>query len=378
MSLQTWRLLVGDVREQLATLPDASVQCVCTSPPYWGLRDYGAEAQLGLERTPEEYVEAMVGVFGDVWRVLKDDGVLWLNLGDCYATGAGAVGQHPGGGEQGARWKGATARRDNGRPFINGRGEPQSVPTKNTVGPMTQPNRMPIEGLKPKDLVGIPWRVAFALQADGWYLRSDIIWAKPNPMPESVTDRPTKAHEYIFLLTKAERYYYSAEAIAEPASAAMVHQMEQGYDGLGLKDYEGAGVQNPSSVKARIIANARRKLLHMEGTPRNDGERWRECDGGVAPRGVGRNCRTVWTITTQPYPDAHFATFPEAIPQRCIKAGSRLGDTVLDPFCGSGTTGQVALRLGRSFIGIELNPAYAELARTRIGGAAPLFAEAVS
>jgi DNA modification methylase len=213
--------------------------------------------------------------------------------------------------------------------------------------------------------------VAFALRADGWYLRSDIIWAKPNPMPESVTDRPTKAHEYIFLMSKRPAYYYDADSIAEPASDAMQQQIERGYGGLGIKDYEAAGVQNPSSVKARIIEGARKKV----GETRNDGQQPHSFHTGKGwMSGLTRNSRTVWSIATQPYPDAHFATFPEAIPERCIKAGSKVGDVVLDPFTGSGTTGAVALRLGREFVGVELNPAYAELARTRIGGAAPLFA----
>ena len=371
----TWRLLVGDVRDQLASLPDASMQCVVTSPPYWGLRDYGMPAQIGLEPTPDAFVAAMVAVFSDAWRVLADDGVLWLNLGDSYS-----------------------------------RMQPDNVPQ--TKNPVVQPPSMRdrIVDLPPKNLVGIPWRVAFALQADGWYLRADVIWSKPNPMPESIKDRPTKAHEYLFLLSKSERYFYDADAIAEPASLAMQQQIEQGYDGLGIKDYEAAGVQNPSIVKQRIIANARRKNeqtgdrrkvgfndrwdakeaeyagKHAQQDPQAAGRRILKnvaaarAAGGDhdSPFGVTRNARSVWTIPTQPYPDAHFATFPEALPERCIKAGSRLGDTVLDPFCGSGTTGQVAIQLGRSFIGIELNPQYAELARKRIGNAAPLFAEAVS
>jgi hypothetical protein len=240
---RSFRILCGDAVAVLRTLPAESVHCVVTSPPYWGLRDYGAEGQIGLERTFPEYVERLVAVFREVRRVLRDDGTLWLNLGDCYATGAGAVGDHPGGGEQGARWKGKDTRpgddkrRGVGRPLTNGRGEAQAVPggdmhgghrgsrggspkqrhTGSNVGPMTQPNRLPQPGLKPKDLVGIPWRVAFALQADGWYLRSDVIWHKRSPMPSSVRDRPTGAHEYLFLLSKSERYFYDADAIAEPA-----------------------------------------------------------------------------------------------------------------------------------------------------------------
>ena len=344
----TWRVLVGDVREKLAELPDASVQCVVTSPPYWGLRDYGVEGQIGLEPTPDAFVASLVDVFQGVWRVLKDDGVCWLNLGDSYAGSFGAQSR----GNEGAAP--LSSKQSSGRdPAVWGTGRPVNAK---------------VEGLKSKDLCGIPWRVAFALQADGWYLRSDIIWAKPNPMPESVTDRPTKSHEYVFLLSKAERYYYDADAIAEPATRFLRPSEEKG-GFYHAGEYGERGAQHGRALKW----GKKEQSSHMLGTPRNDGDRWREVDGGVAPRGLGRNCRTVWTITTQPYPDAHFATFPEALPERCIKAGSRLGDTVLDPFCGSGTTGQVAIQLGRSFIGIELNPAYAELSRTRIGGAAPLF-----
>jgi DNA modification methylase len=317
----TWRVLVGDVRERLADLADGSVQCCVTSPPYWGLRDYGVAGQLGLEPTPDAYVAAMVDVFAGVWRVLKDDGVLWLNLGDSYAMST----------------KGSS-----------GKGDKQV----SNVGTLISDRRWRIaDGLKAKDLVGIPWRVAFALQAAGWYLRSDVIWSKPNPMPESVTDRPTKAHEYIFLLSKSERYFYDAGSIADPVS--------QTSGAAAWRRIFDPAKQRKESVLAES---------GMKGG--NDGARNRYAET--------RNCRSVWTITTQPYPEAHFATFPEAIPERCIKAGSRIGDTVLDPFTGSGTTGQVAIQCGRSFIGIELNPAYAELARTRIGGAAPLFSTEVA
>jgi len=308
---QTWRLLTGDVRERLTELPDASVQCCVTSPPYWGLRDYGIDSQLGLEPTPDAYVASMVAVFREVRRVLRDDGTLWMNMGDSYATSpAGNFGKDMPAPADGGRYRENKPKMDWAR-----------------------------SGLKPKDLVGIPWRVAFALQADGWYLRSDIIWHKPNPMPESVTDRPTKSHEYVFLLTKSARYFYDAEAIKEVALYP---------DGM----------------------NGRQPVKSPHGQGFSAGRSTGASTGG-------RNCRSVWTITTQPYPDAHFATFPEALPERCITAGTKLGDTVLDPFAGSGTTGQVAIRLGRSFLGIELNPEYAGLARTRIGGAAPLFAQEI-
>jgi DNA modification methylase len=326
-------------------------------------------------------------VFTDVWRILTDDGVLWLNLGDSYAAGGR-------GGDSGrSGLQGSTTSQDESKRARMPRGD---------ISHKSAP------GIKVKCLVGVPWMVAFALRDAGWYLRADVIWSKPNPMPESTKDRPTKSHEYIFLFSKSRRYYYDAGAIAESASLAMQAQMEQGYDGLdmGLKDYAGAGVQNPSSVKARIIANARRKNKrtgdrrkvgfndrwdateaeyhgkHSEQDPQAAGRRILKnvaaarAAGGDhdSPFGVTRNARSVWSIPTQPYPDAHFATFSEALPERCIKAGSRLGDMVLDPFCGSG---QVAIQLGRSFVGIELNPTYAELARKRIGSAAPLFAEAL-
>jgi DNA modification methylase len=272
-----------------------SVQCCVTSPPYWGLRDYGVEGQLGLEKTPEEYVSKMVEVFREVKRVLKKDGTLWLNLGDSYAGSGKGIGS------------------DHGKAvFTDG----EIVKTKWNES-----------GLKPKDLVGIPWRVAFALQADGWYLRSDIIWHKPNPMPESVTDRPTKAHEYLFLLSKAERYYYNAGSIAEKSI-------------IGILD----GGTNPYNLITQTGGRDSQNLGGSDGT---------------------RNKRSVWTVATQPYSEAHFATFPPKLIEPCILAGCPSGGLVLDPFAGSGTTLQVAQQLGRRGVGIELNPAYIELAEQR-------------
>ena len=312
----------GDCRELMAAMEPGSVRCCVTSPPYWGLRDYGHAGQLGLERTPDEYVARMVEVFREVRRVLADDGTLWLNLGDSYATGAGKVGGCPGGGEQGERWKKHHM--------------PQTPDLKNPNAsvPTFQPNRMPLPGLKPKDLVGIPWPVAFALQADGWWLRSDIIWAKPNPMPESVTDRPTKAHEYLFLLAKSERYYYDAAAISEPF----------------------AGVPYKGSDNGAILNGDRADRGRTIGMTTD-----------------ARNRRSVWTVTSEPFPEAHFAVMPQALVEPCILAGSTTGDLVLDPFAGSGTVGVVALRYGRRFIGCELNADYVTMARRRIAG--PLFAE---
>ena len=325
--VKTYRtnIIEGDALRVLRRLPSQSINCCVTSPCYWGLRDYGVPGQMGLEKTPEEYVARLVDVFREVRRVLRDDGTLWLNLGDSYATGGGKVGDCPGGGKQGARYRG-----DHGA-------DPKSA----GIGPQTQPNRMPIAGLKPKDLVGIPWRVAFALQADGWYLRSDIIWHRPNPMPESVTDRPTKAHEYVFLLAKGAKYYYDAAAIAEPAKYPGDHGFPRGpIDGC-----------DSDLITWRAKSQQSRKIA------------------GVDSRTAGsetRNKRTVWTVTTKPFKGAHFATFPPKLIEPCILAGCPKGGIVLDCFAGAGTTGLVATQHGRRFIGIELNPKYAQMARERI------------
>jgi site-specific DNA-methyltransferase (adenine-specific) len=280
-----------------------------TSPPYFGLRDYGVEGQIGLEATPDEFVAKMVAVFREVKRVLKDDGVLFLNIGDSYNA-------HPGQRKitDLAGLKQMTNAGSSGAPS-------RSVPT-----------------LKPKDLVGIPWMTAFALRADGWYLRQEIIWNKPNPMPESVKDRCTKSHEHIFLLTKSARYYFDADAIAETALES-ARSFNGGHS--GNKDRQDNGRQNRMAIEVR-------------------------------------NKRSVWTIATQPYSEAHFATFPQELPEICIKAGSRIGDTILDPFGGAGTTGLVADKLGRNAVLIELNPEYAAMAEKRIFTSAPLFAEVVN
>lgn len=359
----TYWLLHGDAREKMGELPDGSVQTCVTSPPYWGLRDYGTPGQLGLEPTPDAYAQGMVAVFREVRRVLRDDGTVWLNLGDSYAGGG--------------NYRGITSENTLSAKQLSNRGARGTSQALGALGKTW-------DGMKSKDLVGIPWRVAFALQADGWYLRSDIIWAKRNCMPESVRDRPTRSHEYIFLVSKSARYFYDAAAIAERVTGAMLAEVEQGYNGEGLKDYDGAGIQNPSSVKSRIIANARKRTngKHAATEPQAAGRRIVEnvararAEGGEhdAPFGLTRNKRSVWHIATQPYPKAHFATYPEALIEPCILAGSQPGDTVLDPFCGSGTTGAVAIRHGRHFIGIELNAAYIELERKRIGAVAPLFA----
>jgi len=345
--MTTWQILVGDVRERLAEIPAESVQCVVTSPPYFGLRDYGVEGQIGLEPTLDAYAAELVAVFREVRRVLREDGTCWLNLGDSYAGGGNYRG-------------------------INSENSLTSKQSSNRGARGVSQLLGALGDAKPKDLIGIPWMVAFALRADGWYLRSDIIWAKPNPMPESVTDRPTKAHEYIFLLSKSARYYYDGAAIREPYAASTLTQFGRAYEGEAIKDYAGAGAQNPSDVKRRIVDKQRGHGRRHAGF--ND--RWDAMEKHEQVAG-GANKRSVWTVATQPYPEAHFATYPVALIEPCIKAGSRPGDTVLDPFTGSGTTGVVAVRHQRHFVGVELNPAYVALARQRIGSVAPLLATEV-
>jgi DNA modification methylase len=307
--MNAWTIHVGDALTVLRTLPDESAQTCVTSPPYWGLRDYGEAGQIGLEQTPDEYVARLVDVFRDVRRVLRDDGTLWLNLGDSYAGG-------------GMSNPSATSTLGGGKDRGAGQYSIQ---------------RKPPAGLKPKDLVGIPWRVAFALQADGWYLRSDIVWAKPNPMPESVTDRPTKAHEYLFLLAKGERYYYDIDSVREPFA-----DERMGASGAVALPYsDGSGRRDTAGATPR---------------PRRPSP----------PRVPGRNRRTVWTVATQPFDGAHFAAFPPKLIEPCILAGCPVGGTVLDPFNGAGTTGLVAVNHGRRYVGIELNPTYAAMAEDRI------------
>jgi DNA modification methylase len=342
----------------LSKLSGESVQCCVTSPPYYGLRDYGTakweggeaacdhtavrrnhdpqekqatqlgssrdkvgrdcrkcgairiDSQIGLEKTPEEYVSRMVQVFREVRRVLKNDGVLWLNLGDSYAGGK-------------------TGRADGGRHTETFTGNPYHSAIAGV-------NRAVPDGLKPKDLIGIPWMVAFALRADGWYLRQDIIWHKPNPMPESVRDRCTKAHEYLFLLSKSPRYYFDAEAIKEPA--------------ICIGD------------SRHLRTDKTQQLARPDG-----GSRFRT----GKPQAEVRNKRSVWTVTPQPYTGAHFAVMPEKLVEPCILAGSRVGDTVLDPFMGAGTVAKVAQQLNRRYLGFELNAEYCQLAQNRLGACLP-------
>lgn len=337
-----FKILIGDALEQLRTLPEASVDCCVTSPPYWGLRDYGHAGQLGLEPTPADYVKGMVAVFQEVRRVLTPAGTLWVNLGDTYAGSRGGGPPSTSSTLLGNGHKG-------GGPKL--RGMTQSRRRDDAPCPRSD---IQVPGLKPKDLVGIPWRVAFALQEDGWYLRSDIIWSKPNPMPSSVKDRPTTSHEHLFLLAKSERYFYDWRAIAEPLAESTLREIA-------------AGAQDPSAVKARIIAGKRGKN-ETTGDRTREGfnERW---DASVSA--LVRNKRSVWTIPTQPFKGAHFATFPEALVRPCILAGSAGGGVVIDPFCGSGTVGAVALKEFRRFVGIEINPTYATMAARRIQAAVP-------
>lgn len=305
----------GDVLDVLPTLPEGSADCVVTSPPYWGLRDYGVDGQLGLEDSFDEYVDTLVRAFREVRRVLAAHGTCWVNMGDSYSSGDRNGHGTRIGAKQGTNRASALGL-DNVRP-----------PTP--------------AGLKPKDLIGQPWALAFALRADGWYLRSCVIWHKPNPMPESVTDRPTTSHEYVFLLTKNARYFYDAEAVREPAE-------------YGRRDWNGGENFKGGRIDKR-----------HGGT---------SVTGGDAA--AGRNLRSVWTIPTAPYPEAHFATFPPALVERCLKAGCPPGGTVIDPFLGSGTTAHVARRLGLRAVGIELNEAYCKLAARRLAQQSLLAGEA--
>ncbi len=320
------RSLIGDCRTILPTLPDLSVHCCVSSPPYFGLRDYGIAEQIGLEPTPQAYVEQLVLVFREVRRVLRDDGTLWLNLGDSYSTHAAGKVADP-------MAKSTLA----------------GVRTQEIANESSRANGQYLKcaSLPEKNLIGIPWRVAFALQADGWYLRQDIIWAKPNPMPESVMDRCTKAHEYIFLLSKNARYYYDAEAIKE----------------------DGEMKPQRRGVVAGKINGDRKDLGKPDGRKERD-------EVGVDGDGA-RNKRSVWTVATQPYSEAHFATFPPALIEPCILAGCPKGGTALDPFGGAGTTGMVADRLCRNAVLIELNPQYANLATDRIRDDAGMFADII-
>ena len=301
------KIIEGDCLKSLREMPDNSVNCCITSPPYYGLRDYGNEGQLGLEETPEQFVEQLVQVFREVKRILKDDGTLWLNLGDSYCgSGVNNGETNPGLSNNAKRGDHTKSKRPNSK----------------------------INGIKPKDLIGIPWMVAFALRADGWYLRQDIIWHKPNPMPESVTDRCTKAHEYIFLLSKSKQYYFDNDAIRGP-----------------IKLTEGDTVRFRERKTSSPFGN------------RDEDTQQREVKYDEIK---GANKRSVWTVNTKPYSGAHFATFPEELITDCIKAGCPENGIVLDPFGGAGTTAVVARKLNRNYLLCELNPDYIKIAENRL------------
>lgn len=339
-------LYLGDCRDVLRSLPDESVQCVVTSPPYWGLRDYGVAAQLGLEGSPDEYVETIVDVFREVRRVLKADGTLWLNMGDSYVSS-------PKGNLNGRDKSGLTSTQTQESSIVGfNKGTRPTFRRDRAVASPGAHKR--VAGLKPKDLIGIPWRVAFALQADGWWLRQDIIWAKPNPMPESVRDRPTTAHEYVFLMSKSKSYFYNFDEAKEQVT--------------GNAHARGTGV-NPKA-QAHPKGWSAEAGGHSEPTghypkPKQN-ESFSAAVNGLVP---DRNRRSVWTIPSVPSTEKHFASYPPELVRPCILAGTKESDTVLDPFAGTFTTGQVAKELHRNVIGIELSPDYCEIAQRRISRA---------
>ncbi len=311
-------IICGDALTELKKLPDNFVQTSITSPPYFGLRNYGVRGQIGLEDTVEDYVTKLVDVFREVKRVLKKDGTLWLNIGDSYCSA-------PAGNKPSSFMAKSNLSGINSEKYL------QTLKS----GHATKRDTSKLEGLKPKDLIGIPWQVAFALRSDGWWLRQDIIWAKPNPMPESVEDRCTKSHEYIFLLSKNNKYYFDHEAIKEPATNPN--------KGKSWQERKDAGEPMRHGLQSAAFHKA----------------------GGFLTSDK-RNKRSVWTVATKPYKNAHFATFPPDLIEPCILAGSAVGDIVLDPFLGSGTTAFVAKKNERRYVGIELNPEYVKLAEKRI------------
>ena len=332
------QIYCADALEGLKKIKDKSVSCCVTSPPYYGLRDYGIAGQIGLEPTPEEYISRLVGVFHEVWRILQDDGTLWINIGDSYYH----TQSNNGGYSEKSTLAGFTNPNTKGR-------------IANECGKTV---RLNMQGLKPKDLIGIPWMLAFALRADGWYLRQDIIWNKPNPMPESVTDRCTKSHEYIFLFSKSPHYYFDAEAIAEPVAKSTVVRLKQDVKGQAGSERVPGKANGPMKAAA----------------PRYGGKKYSEDpdiffrtkSGNAYEFHQKRNKRDVWTVSTKPFKEAYFATFPPDLILPCILAGSQKGGTVLDPFLGSGTTAVVAKANGRDYIGIDCNPVYCKMAETRL------------
>lgn len=329
-------ILLGDALDMLRTLPDECAQMCVTSPPYWGLRDYWVDGQIGLEKTLNEYVARLVEVFREVRRVLRDDGTLWLNLGDGYN---------------------AAGRQGHGTRI----GYKQS--TNRASATDADSNRPTDVSLKPKDLIGIPWRVAFALQADDWYLRSDIIWHKSNPMPESVKDRPTKSHEYLFLLSKRPSYYFDGDSIKVKSSPDSHARYAQGRSGHHKWADGGPGNQTIAKTFAHVRVPGVNPKCALPGSGIKQNTSFSAACKDLVDF---RNCRTVWTLATAACSEAHFATFPKALVEPCVLAGSRIGDIVFDPFMGSGTVAIVAQNLGRKWIGIELNPDYKAMAERRI------------
>ena len=327
-------IIVGDALQALQRIADNTIDCCITSPPYYGLRDYGVAGQIGLENSPQEYIEKLVEVFREVHRVLKPDGTLWLNISDSYVGSGKGAARYP---VNATKYKQGTNH-----------GMMGAVATTQTKTP----------GIKPKDMIGIPWMLAFALRADGWFLRQDIIWYKPNCMPESVKDRCTKSHEYIFLLSKSKRYYFDAAAIKEPAV---------GFD--NCPPAGSIGTLRPNSRRrkgnARTFRGGGAYTSNMAYD--NSASVARQTHGNVENTTGLRNKRDVWSVSTRGFKGAHFATFPEKLIEPCVLAGCREGGVILDPFAGSGTTGKVAKDNGRAFIGIELNPEYGELAAKRMG-----------
>ena len=341
----------GDALDVLATMPDASVNCVVTSPPYYGLRDYGVTGQYGLEESPALYVETMRAVFAEVRRVLAADGTLWLNLGDSYSGSWG---------NQGRKEDRGTQRPINGgmiQPVHDGRyGDPGASRTG-----VIKPGAPPA-----KNLLGVPWRVAFALQDDGWILRNAIVWDKPNAMPESVTDRLSTTYELVFLLAKSPRYWFDLDPIREPLAYP---ECADGTRVFGGKAKGMAGGVGAAERRRGHHAWGRPEATPPGNNPQTNFGPTGSRNGKSHP--TGRNPGDVWTMPTQPFPAAHFAVMPPALAERCVLAGCKPGGVVLDPFCGSGTTGMVAGRLGRRFVGIDLNAAYLDLAlRTRLAQAA--------
>ncbi|MDH2013437.1 site-specific DNA-methyltransferase [Pseudomonas juntendi] len=335
---QQHRILVGDCIEMMRTLPDQSVHTCITSPPYFGLRDYGVDGQIGLEASPREFIESLVAVFREVRRVLRNDGTLWMNLGDSYASGG----------------------RGGGGRYMSERGDGAWQGKGDATGWRSAP-----AGWKHKDMLGLPWRLAIALQDDGWYLRQDIIWHKPNPMPESIKDRCTKAHEYLFLLSKSPRYYFDQAAIREPAAASSVARWGQDIDSQPGSNRQPGKTNGPMKAVGASRRNSfARNTKYTEGEHGQTGQH-RTNRADIAYDET-RNKRSVWTVATASFKGAHFATFPPDLIRPCVLAGSPRGGMVLDPFGGAGTTSLVAMQEGRQSVICELNHEYAALARQRL------------